>query len=148
MPNRVRDAGSRLLGADLRRRRGHRSLRDIERLSKSPPFADRVKPLSVTALNSIENGRQLPTIPTLQTLSAQLIDFMLRLNGQWSGRGKTLARALHKWDAGLYQHWFAAMDLFYQQNNKQAVKEFVDKIYRPIGGPLFAGFSMAKQTKS
>jgi len=61
--------GSLLLGKELRSRRGHRSLKEIERLTKSPPLAGRVSAISASALNNIERGLQLPSLPTLRTLS-------------------------------------------------------------------------------
>jgi hypothetical protein len=82
---------------------------------------------------------------TLNTLSIQLGDFILRLNGQWSGRGKTLTRALNKFDEEISKKFFDALNRFYQDNDKQSTVEFLDKIYRPLGGQLFAGFAMGKK---
>ncbi|KRE33503.1 hypothetical protein [Paenibacillus sp. Soil522] len=85
-------------------------------------------------------------IITLNTLSVQLIDFILRLNGQWSGRGKTLSRGLNKLDTEMCKRFFMALDCFYKWNNKKQIIEFVNEVYKPIGGQLFAGFSMGKKS--
>ena len=58
-----------LLGEDLRRRRGHRSLMEIQKISESPPYSYHVKPIAFNTLSNLEKGKSLPTIETLQTLS-------------------------------------------------------------------------------
>ena len=65
-----RPGGYRLLGTELRRLRGHRSLRQIEELSHSAPFNARVEPLSASTLHKIESGERKPRMETLLTLSA------------------------------------------------------------------------------
>jgi tetratricopeptide (TPR) repeat protein len=63
------NTGSPLLGAELRRLRGIRTLEEIATLSKAPPLAGSVPPLSSSALCEIEFGRQMPRLTTLYTLS-------------------------------------------------------------------------------
>src|SRR5688500_7382982 len=62
-------SGSLLLGRELRRLRGARTLEDIAALCKSPPLAGKVQPISASALCEIEQGRQMPRLPTLFALS-------------------------------------------------------------------------------
>ncbi|WP_010280985.1 nucleotidyltransferase domain-containing protein [Bacillus timonensis] len=83
-------------------------------------------------------------IMTLHTITTQLADFILRVNQQWSGRGKGLARALHKFDKKIYNQFFDSLDCYYKDGNKQPFIKFVNGIYEPFGGPLFDGFSQGK----
>jgi PPOX class probable FMN-dependent enzyme len=92
----------------------------------------------------IDANNREEALLTLNTLSIQLADFILRLNGQWSGRGKTLTRELKKFDEGLSEKFFDALNHYYEDNEKQPWVEFVYEIYRPLGGQLFAGFVMGK----
>lgn len=62
-------SGSALLGAELRRLRGTRTLEEIASLTRSPPLAGIVPPMAVTTLSEIELGHQLPRVTTLYTLS-------------------------------------------------------------------------------
>ncbi|MEK3886291.1 nucleotidyltransferase domain-containing protein [Bacillus sp. FSL K6-3431] len=83
-------------------------------------------------------------IITLNTISIQLADFILRSNNQWTGRGKGLSRALRKFDEGLYVSFFESLDCYYKNGEKQAFINFVDKFYEPLGGSLFDGFKHVK----
>lgn len=72
MPRRMKkvtSSGSALLGAELRRLRGTRSLEDIASLTKARPLAAGLAPVSASSLSEIELGRQLPRLPTLYALS-------------------------------------------------------------------------------
>jgi len=64
-----RVTGSKLLGEDLRRRRGHRSLEEIARLSRSAPFSSRVEPIAYSTLSMLERGLTMPSAQSLLTLS-------------------------------------------------------------------------------
>src|SRR5690606_31942279 len=79
-------------------------------------------------------------ITTLNTLSIQLADFILRLNRQWTGRGKGLARALKKFDRNIYDQYFQALDDYYKKGIKQTFITFVNEICESLGGRLFDGF--------
>jgi predicted nucleotidyltransferase len=81
---------------------------------------------------------------TLNNLSLEIPDFILRLNKQWSGRGKGLTRALRSFDEGIYDEFFNSLNEFYIANNKQPFVDFVNRVYKPIGGLLFEGFSTKK----
>lgn len=82
---------------------------------------------------------------TINLLSIQLADFILRLNGQWTGRGKALTRALYKFDKDIGEKFFNGLNKFYKERDKQPIFDFVEEIYKPIGGQLFAGFSQGKK---
>lgn len=92
-------------------------------------------------LDASDDGEALLT---LNTLSIQLADFILRLNGSWSGRGKTLMRALKKLDQQKSKEFLSALQSYYLDQNKQPIADFVHHVYEPLGGQLFAGFSMGK----
>lgn len=116
------------------------------------------EPLTIEYINSsryfmfdllddfVDSKNHEEAVITLNTLSVQLVDFILRLNGQWSGRGKTLSRGLNKLDTEMCKRFFMALDCFYKWNNKKQIIEFVNEVYKPIGGQLFAGFSMGKKS--
>lgn len=88
----------------------------------------------------IDSENELEALLTLNTLSTQFAEFILRLNGQWTGRGKALARALHQYDSAIASQYFLALDSYYKNRDKEPIRQFVHQIYAPIGGPLFAGF--------
>ncbi|MCJ8008610.1 nucleotidyltransferase domain-containing protein [Lederbergia wuyishanensis] len=84
-------------------------------------------------------------IITLNTISIQLADFILRVNGQWAGRGKGLTRALQRYDHKLSMRFFSALDCYYKEGNKKPFINFVDEIYEPLGGRFFDGFVQGKK---
>lgn len=61
--------GSRLLGAELRRLRGARTLQEIAELSRSPALTGRVLPLNPSALSQYEAGQASPSVEALHALS-------------------------------------------------------------------------------
>jgi transcriptional regulator with XRE-family HTH domain len=64
-----RPTGSKLLGSELRRLRGSRTLGDISRLSQSDAFGGRIRSIAEPTLSQIENGISMPTLDSLQTLA-------------------------------------------------------------------------------
>lgn len=83
---------------------------------------------------------------TLNQLSLELPDFILRLNNQWSGRGKGLSRPFYAYDKELADAFFESLDAFYRDENKEPFIQFANDIYKPLGGFLFEGFSMGKDS--
>lgn len=83
-------------------------------------------------------------ILTLNTISLQFADFILRVNGQWTGRGKGLTRALKQFDEVMYKRYFETLDYYYIGREKQPFIDFVNEFYEPFGGPLFDGFNPGK----
>lgn len=69
MTARRRLTGSRLLGEELRRLRGERSLEEVARLSRTLPHADRVEPIAYSTLSMIERGVTMPSAQSLLTLA-------------------------------------------------------------------------------
>ena len=77
--------GSKLLGAELRRLRGDRSLAQIAELSRCEPLSERISPISAPALSQIETGVSFPSLDTLHSLATlyqtpmqQLLDFVVQ----------------------------------------------------------------------
>ena len=65
----VKFTGSKLLGAELRRLRGGRSLKQIADLTKAPPLSERIAPISAPTLSQIENGISFPSLETIHSLA-------------------------------------------------------------------------------
>ncbi len=65
----VRFTGSKLLGEELRRMRGGRSLDDVVELGKSKLLEFGFKTVAKATLSEIENGRSLPSIESVFALS-------------------------------------------------------------------------------
>lgn len=82
---------------------------------------------------------------TINMLSLQVADFVLRYNNEWSGRGKGLRKALKRFDPVLNNEFFDSLDQFYVNHNKQPFVDFVNKVYEPVGGLLFEGYLLGKK---
>lgn len=65
----IKYTGSKMLGEELRRLRGVRSLADITQLSRESPLATRVQLISAPGLSQLENGISMPTSEMLYSLS-------------------------------------------------------------------------------
>jgi predicted nucleotidyltransferase len=81
-------------------------------------------------------------IYTLNVLSIQFGDFILRSNNQWSGRGKGFVRALNKYNDILAKRYFDSLQTYYKHKNKEPIIKLVDEFYSPLGGQLHDGFRM------
>jgi hypothetical protein len=62
--------GSVVLGAELKRLRGKRTMREVAALTRSPPLGGRVHPISAATICQLETGTVMPTIWSLHALSA------------------------------------------------------------------------------
>jgi tetratricopeptide (TPR) repeat protein len=85
MGKKIKFTGSKLLGAELRRLRGDRSLAQVAALSRSEPLSQRINPVSAPALSQIETGVSFPSLDTLHSLATlyqtpmqQLLDFVVQ----------------------------------------------------------------------
>lgn len=76
----------------------------------------------------------------LNTLTLEVPQFILRYHQQWQGKGKSLSRALNAFDRELAERFFQALQVYYQQGQKEPFIRFVAEVYEPLGGFLFAGF--------
>lgn len=93
----------------------------------------------------IDSKSREEELVTLNTISLQLADFILRLNKKWTGRGKGLVRELYKFDQPLADRFFDALQAYYKQGEKMPFVEFVNEIYEPLGGQLFDGFKQVRE---
>lgn len=64
-----RTSGSSLLGAELRRLRGARTLHEIADLTRSPALGGRIVPLAAGTIGQLEAGQATPTVEALHALS-------------------------------------------------------------------------------
>ena len=71
-------------------------------------------------------------------------EFVLRMNGYWTGSSKWIVRALKKYDEVFAERFVEAFDEYYRTDNKQKVIALVDEVLEPFGGRLFNGFSLGK----
>jgi hypothetical protein len=77
--------GSRVLGEELRRHRGIRTLKEISEMSRSEPFKGRIHPISRATICQMETGTVMPTVESLHSLAAiyevstqQLVDCIVQ----------------------------------------------------------------------
>lgn len=91
-------------------------------------------------LDDLDDTRpQLENIGLAARLFDQLGDFYLRTQGQWSGHSKSLARLLaqnHPAFATKLQNACLAAT----QQNTLPLKQLVEEVLAPYGGPLFDGY--------
>jgi predicted nucleotidyltransferase len=73
---------------------------------------------------------------TLNILSLQFGDFILRSNNHWSGRGKGFVRALKQYNGVLAKRFFDSLQAYYEYKDKEPFIELVDEFYSPLGGQL------------
>jgi hypothetical protein len=78
------------------------------------------------------------------TLAEMVHEFVLRTNGHWIGASKWIVRALKQYDEPFAEEFVEAFDVFYKTGQKDKIIKLVDKVLKPHGGRLFAGFSIGK----
>jgi nucleotidyltransferase-like protein len=70
----------------------------------------------------------------------QLADYHLRRLRHWSGRGKSIPRALRRVDAGLCARYCRSFDRMFKLDDARDVIALTEELLRPAGGPLFDGY--------
>ncbi|XEC94383.1 nucleotidyltransferase domain-containing protein [Paenibacillus tarimensis] len=93
----------------------------------------------------IDADRFDEALMTMNVLSLQVAQFVLRVNGRWIGRGKGLAREFRQFNEKLSNRYIEAIRVFSRTEHKQPFIQFVDDMLEPHGGRLFEGFSLGKQ---
>jgi hypothetical protein len=78
------------------------------------------------------------------TLAEMVHEFVLRTNGHWIGSSKWIVRALKQYDEQFADEFLEAFDVYYKSGQKDKIIKLVDKVLKPYGGRLFAGFSIGK----
>lgn len=92
-------------------------------------------------LDDIEGGakKDMPVMMPLSLLYQELADFYLRARGRWSGRGKSLIRALEKNFPDLTTRYQAAFIEAFSLEGIDGVLSIADEMLEPFGGRLWAG---------
>lgn len=78
-------------------------------------------------------------------LAESLAEFHLRANRQWVGESKWVYRSLRNFDAEFAAEFAATFERFYQEGHKEPVIALADRVMAPLGGRLFAGFTVGKK---
>jgi hypothetical protein len=80
-------------------------------------------------------------------LAEALHEFVLRTNRYWIGASKWIVRTLKQYDESFAKEFVEAFDVFYKTGHKEKIIKLVDKVLKPYGGRLFAGFSIGKNDR-
>ncbi len=80
-----------------------------------------------------------------QVLAAEAADFVLACHRRWTGRGKSLWRAIARYDADSAQRLAAALREYACEGRKDVLVEWVDGALAPVGGRLFEGYRRRKE---
>lgn len=78
-------------------------------------------------------------------LAEQLAEFVLRINGQWTGTSKWLVRSLKRYDKEFAEQFLAAFERYYSAREKDAAIQLAEAVLQPYGGRLFDGFTLGKE---
>ena len=94
--------------------------------------------------NLIDDLRAARTTAELCGTGAELFealaDYHLRARGCWSGRNKSIPRALHRADPELCARYSVSFDQLFTRSDVGAVIALTEDLLRPDGGFLFDGF--------
>ena len=71
---------------------------------------------------------------TVHKIAAILCDFVLRVNREWTGEGKTLFRLFNRFDTILGERLEAALAAMYRQDDPSVLMAFTEEMLRPYGG--------------
>ncbi|MBT2763149.1 nucleotidyltransferase domain-containing protein [Paenibacillus sp. ISL-20] len=77
---------------------------------------------------------------TVHKIAAILCDFVLRVNREWTGEGKTLFRLFNSYDSILGERLEAALAAMYRQDDPSVLMAFTEEMLRPYGGKLLIGY--------
>ncbi|MEC0308131.1 nucleotidyltransferase domain-containing protein [Paenibacillus lautus] len=77
---------------------------------------------------------------TVHKIAAILCEFVLRVNREWTGEGKTLFRLFSRYDTILGDRLEAALAAMYRQDDPSALMAFTEEMLRPYGGKLLIGY--------
>ncbi|MGE7023277.1 nucleotidyltransferase domain-containing protein [Solibacillus cecembensis] len=78
------------------------------------------------------------------TLAGLIHEFVLRINGRWTGSSKWVIRTLKNYDVEFTEEYVEAFDTFYKTGEKRKVIQLCEKVLDPYGGRLFEGFTLGK----
>ncbi|WP_339266346.1 nucleotidyltransferase domain-containing protein [Paenibacillus sp. FSL K6-1330] len=77
---------------------------------------------------------------TVHKIAAILCDFVLRVNREWTGEGKTLFRLFNRYDSILGERLEAALTAMYRQDDPSVLMAFTEEMLHPYGGKLLIGY--------
>lgn len=77
---------------------------------------------------------------TVHKIAAILCDFVLRVNREWTGEGKTLFRLFNRFDTILGERLETALAAMYRQDDPSILMAFTEEMLRPYGGKLLIGY--------
>lgn len=75
-----------------------------------------------------------------QKLTTLLCEFILKVNTQWMGEGKTLYRLLSAFDAKIADNLEKALEQLYRHQNRDALINLAAQLIEPFGGPYLIGY--------
>lgn len=77
---------------------------------------------------------------TVHKIAAILCDFVLRVNREWTGEGKTLFRLFNRYDSILGERLETALTAMYRQDDPSVLMAFTEEMLHPYGGKLLIGY--------
>ncbi|MFD1020858.1 nucleotidyltransferase domain-containing protein [Thalassobacillus hwangdonensis] len=80
----------------------------------------------------------------VHALIGSLHRFILRANNEWTGEGKWMYRALHRYDKSLTDNFVRCIMDYQFNQSKDSLIEFADQVIAPFGGRLFDDYSQVK----
>lgn len=80
-----------------------------------------------------------------QRLAAEAAELVLAGAGRWAGKGKSLWRALARYDAEAAERLVEALREYAGEGRKEALMAWVDTALAPVGGRLFEGYRRHKE---
>ncbi|MBZ5202226.1 nucleotidyltransferase domain-containing protein [Planomicrobium chinense] len=93
----------------------------------------------------IGSGNRTEELFIGNALAEQLGEFVLRMNRQWTGTSKWLARSLKRYDEDFAEQFSAAFEHYYSTREKEAVIHLAEGVLHAYGGRLFDGFTLGKE---
>lgn len=73
-------------------------------------------------------------------LATEAIDLLLLMDRQWLGSGKWVLRALTRFDPFTAGRATAALQAYYQGEDKEPLQRFANEVLKQAGGRLFEGY--------
>ncbi|OMF83115.1 nucleotidyltransferase domain-containing protein [Paenibacillus glucanolyticus] len=77
---------------------------------------------------------------TVQKIMTVLCEFVLRVNGEWTGEGKMLFRLFHRFSTALGDQLEVSLSAMYRQDDPSLLLAFTEQMLNPFGGMLLVGY--------
>jgi hypothetical protein len=88
-----------------------------------------------TLMDDFASSRQRETdLVYAPDLAASAVELIQIYHRHWMGKGKWVIRSLQEFDPHLKEHFVAALESFYKDNNKQPLLDFAQAALDLIGG--------------